>query len=242
MPIPGLYCTDVAKSIQSPILHVNGDDAEAVVFCARMAAEFRMRFATDIVLDIVCYRRHGHNETDEPAFTQPLMYRAINQTKTTRTLYAERLAVEGVVTAAEAQSMWDEFAGTLEDANAAGKSYKPNKADWLEGHWSGLSQADPEAERVELATAVSPATLKRVGAALTRVPAGFEIHPRIARQLEAKQATLEFGRRDRLDDRRSAGVRVAAAGRSPGAAFRRGQSARHLQPAPRGADRPGQPA
>ena len=85
----GLYCTDVAKSIQAPILHVNGDDAEAVVFCARMAAEFRMRFATDIVLDVVCYRRHGHNETDEPAFTQPLMYRAINQTRTTRTLYAE---------------------------------------------------------------------------------------------------------------------------------------------------------
>ena len=149
----GLYCTDVAKSIQAPILHVNGDDPEAVVFCARMAAEFRMRFATDIVLDIVCYRRHGHNETDEPAFTQPLMYRAINQMKTTRTLYAERLAVEGVLGAAEAQAMWDEFAGTLEDANAAGKSYKPNKADWLEGHWSGMSQADPEAERIEHATA-----------------------------------------------------------------------------------------
>ena len=93
----GLYCTDVAKSIQAPILHVNGDDPEAVVFCARMAAEFRMRFATDVVLDIVCYRRHGHNETDEPAFTQPLMYRAISSTKTTRTLYAERLAAEGVV-------------------------------------------------------------------------------------------------------------------------------------------------
>ena len=112
----GLYCTDVAKSIQAPILHVNGDDPEAVIFCARMAAEFRMRFATDIVLDIVCYRRHGHNETDEPAFTQPLMYRAINQKKTTRTLYAERLAVEGVLSAAEAQAMWDEFARTLEDA------------------------------------------------------------------------------------------------------------------------------
>ena len=105
----GLYCTDVAKSIQAPILHVNGDDPEAVIFCARMAAEFRMRFAADIVLDIVCYRRHGHNETDEPAFTQPVMYRAISRTKTTRTLYAERLAAEGVVPAAEAQAMWDAF-------------------------------------------------------------------------------------------------------------------------------------
>ena len=189
----GLYCTDVAKSIQAPILHVNGDDPEAVIFCARMAAEFRMRFATDFVLDIVCYRRHGHNETDEPAFTQPLMYRAINQTKTTRTLYAERLAVEGVLSAAEAQAMWDEFARTLEDADAAGKSYKPNKADWLEGHWTGMSQADSEVERIEHATAVGATTLQRIGTALTRVPAGFEVHPRIARQLEAKRAMLESG-------------------------------------------------
>jgi 2-oxoglutarate dehydrogenase E1 component len=113
--------------------------------------------------------------------------------KTTRTLYAERLAVEGVLGAAEAQAMWDEFAGTLEDANAAGKSYKPNKADWLEGHWSGMSQADPEAERIEHATAVGIATLKRIGTALTRVPAGFEVHPRIARQLEAKREVLESG-------------------------------------------------
>jgi 2-oxoglutarate dehydrogenase E1 component len=189
----GLYCTDVAKSIQSPILHVNGDDPEAVVFCARMAAEFRMRFATDIVLDIVCYRRHGHNETDEPAFTQPLMYRAINQLKTTRTLYAERLAAEGTLAAADSQAMWDAFAQKLEDANAAGKSYKPNKADWLEGHWSGMSQADPEAERIEQATAVDTVALKQVGMALARVPAGFEVHPRIARQLEAKQTMLESG-------------------------------------------------
>jgi len=189
----GLYCTDVAKSIQAPILHVNGDDAEAVVFCARMAAEFRMRFACDIVLDIVCYRRHGHNETDEPAFTQPLMYRAIDKTRTTRTLYAERLAVEGVLSAAESQAMWDEFTQTLEAANAAGKSYKPNKADWLEGHWSGMSQPDPEAERIEHATAVTADTLKRIGTALTSVPAGFEVHPRIRRQLEAKREMLESG-------------------------------------------------
>ena len=189
----GLYCTDVAKSIQAPILHVNGDDPEAVMFCARMAAEFRMRFAADIVLDIVCYRRHGHNETDEPAFTQPVMYRAIASKKTTRTLYAERLAAEGVVPAAEAQAMWDEFQAAMEAANQAAQAYKPNKADWLEGHWSGFHPPEPEFERQEETTAVPAATLRQIGTALSRVPAGFEVHPRIARQLEAKQAMLEQG-------------------------------------------------
>jgi 2-oxoglutarate dehydrogenase E1 component len=189
----GLYCTDVAKSIQAPILHVNGDDPEAVMFCARMAAEYRMRFAADIVLDIVCYRRHGHNETDEPAFTQPVMYRAIANTKTTRTLYAARLAAEGVVPAADAQAMWDEFQAVLESANQAAQAYKPNKADWLEGHWAGFHAADTDFERAEESTAVPETELKQIGMALSRVPAGFEVHPRIARQLEAKQAMLDSG-------------------------------------------------
>ena len=99
----GLYCTDVAKSIQSPIFHVNGDNPEAVVWCAEVAAEYRQEFGADIVLDIVCYRRHGHNETDEPAFTQPIMYRAIREQKTTRTLYAEKLIAEGVISDDEAR-------------------------------------------------------------------------------------------------------------------------------------------
>jgi 2-oxoglutarate dehydrogenase E1 component len=189
----GLYCTDVAKSIQAPILHVNGDDPEAVMFCARMAAEFRMRFACDIVLDIVCYRRHGHNETDEPAFTQPLMYRAIGKQKTTRTLYAERLAGEGVVPAEESKAMWDDFARAMEEANQAAQAYKPNKADWLEGHWAGFHPPEPEFEFQEADTAVPEATLKQIGLALSRVPAGFAVHPRIARQLEAKQAMLDSG-------------------------------------------------
>jgi 2-oxoglutarate dehydrogenase E1 component len=189
----GLYCTDVAKSIQAPILHVNGDDPEAVMFCARMAAEFRMRFACDIVLDIVCYRRHGHNETDEPAFTQPLMYRAIGKLKTTRTLYAERLAAEGVVSSEEGKAMWDAFARAMDEANQAAQAYKPNKADWLEGHWAGFHPSEGEFERQEEATAVPEATLKQIGMALSRVPAGFEVHPRIARQLEAKAAMLESG-------------------------------------------------
>ena len=189
----GLYCTDVAKSIQAPILHVNGDDPEAVVFAARMAAEYRMEFGCDIVLDIVCYRRHGHNETDEPAFTQPLMYRAIAALPTTRTLYAGRLAAAGVVTAAEAQAMADELTATLEAANAAAKSYKPNKADWLEGHWSGLSQPEDDTERTQLPTAAAPDMLREVGAALARVPDGFAVNPKIARQLDAKRAMIETG-------------------------------------------------
>jgi 2-oxoglutarate dehydrogenase E1 component len=189
----GLYCTDVAKSIQAPILHVNGDDPEAVIFCARMAAEFRMRFAADIVLDIVCYRRHGHNETDEPAFTQPIMYRAINNRQTTRALYAERLAADGTVPAADARQMWDEFQAAMEAANQAAQGYKPNKADWLEGRWAGFHPPEPEFERFEEATAVPEATLRQIGMALSRVPAGFDVHPRIARQLEAKQAMLEAG-------------------------------------------------
>ncbi|HET6184327.1 MAG TPA: 2-oxoglutarate dehydrogenase E1 component [Acetobacteraceae bacterium] len=189
----GLYCTDVAKSIQAPILHVNGDDPEAVVFCARMAAEFRLQFGCDIVLDIVCYRRHGHNETDEPAFTQPLMYRAIARQRTTRALYAERLVAEGVVSEAEAKAMWDGFAETLEAANKAAQSYKPNKADWLEGHWAGFSQANGETEQTEEATGVELGVLRQVGHALASIPQDFNVHPRIARQLEAKRQMIESG-------------------------------------------------
>ena len=164
----GLYCTDVAKSIQAPILHVNGDDPEAVMFCARMAAEFRMRFATDIVLDIVCYRRHGHNETDEPAFTQPVMYRAINQHEDHA--HAVRRTAGGRGRGARGRGAGD--VGRVR-THAGGrqcrrrKAYKPNKADWLEGHWSGFQPADTEVERIEEATAVAAATLKQIGTALT---------------------------------------------------------------------------
>ena len=189
----GLYCTDVAKSVQCPILHVNGDEPEAVIFCARLAAEFRMEFGTDIVLDIVCYRRHGHNETDEPAFTQPIMYRAIKGRRTTRALYAERLAAEGSVPAEEGQAMLDGFYAKLEDAFQASKGYKPNKADWLEGHWSGLKQADQEDERGETPTGLPLEQLRQVGAALARAPEGFDLNPKIARQLEAKQAMIDSG-------------------------------------------------
>jgi 2-oxoglutarate dehydrogenase E1 component len=188
----GLYCTDVAKSIQAPILHVNGDNPEAVIFCSRLAAEFRQEFGTDFVLDIVCYRRHGHNETDEPAFTQPIMYRAIREMKTTRTLYAEKLVAEGTLTAEEAKAMWDGFNAQLEDSYKAAQSYKPNKADWLEGRWAGLTSANGEDE-VDEPTAVSEEDATAIGRALSTVPDGFDANPKIVRQLEAKRAAFEAG-------------------------------------------------
>jgi 2-oxoglutarate dehydrogenase E1 component len=190
----GLYCTDVAKSIQAPILHVNGDNPEAVVWCAQFAAEFRQEFACDFVLDIVCYRRHGHNETDEPAFTQPIMYKAIKDLKTTRTLYAEKLVAEGVLSQADAAGMWDGLMAKMEESYAVAKEYKPNKADWLEGHWSGLKQPDDQAEWTDGPTAVTLGELKMIGKAISEVPADFNLNPKIARQLEAKRvAVVETG-------------------------------------------------
>jgi len=189
----GLYCTDVAKAVQSPILHVNGDDPEAVVFAARLATEFRMEFAVDVVIDLVCYRRHGHNENDEPAFTQPIMYKAIKGMKTTRVLYAEALAAEGSVPAEQAQAIADAYNQTLEDAYKGAQAYKVNKADWLEGHWSGLNQATAEDEQEEQATAAPMEQLREVGAALSRPPENFDLNPKILRQLEAKREAIDSG-------------------------------------------------
>ncbi len=189
----GLYCTDVAKSIQAPILHVNGDNPEAVIFAARMAAEYRMQFGSDIVLDIVCYRRHGHNETDEPAFTQPIMYRAIEALPTTRQLYAASLAAEGSVTAERSKAMLDEVNATLEAAYQAAQGFRPNKADWLEGHWAGLREPEQQTEHSEQDTSVATESLRRIGEALSTVPDGFRLNGKIARQLDAKRAMIETG-------------------------------------------------
>ena len=185
------YPTDVAKTIQAPIFHVNGDDPEAVVHIARIATEFRQRFKKDVVVDMICYRRHGHNEADEPAFTQPIMYRKIAQHPTTRTLYAERLVAEGVLTAEEGERMVTDFLAHLESQFEAAKGYKPNKADWLEGSWSGMEVASGEDRRGE--TGAPLETLRAVGTALTRVPETFNLHRTLRRILDNKRKTLEAG-------------------------------------------------
>ncbi|HUH84554.1 MAG TPA: 2-oxoglutarate dehydrogenase E1 component [Stellaceae bacterium] len=185
------YPSDVGKIIQAPIFHVNGDDPEAVVHVARIATEFRQRFKKDVIVDIFCYRRHGHNEADEPAFTQPIMYRTIASHPTTRQIYARRLIAESVVTEAEAEGMTNDFLAYLDSQFEAAKSYRPNKADWLEGAWSGLKVASGEARRGETAVAVE--VLKEVGRGLTTVPQGFNLNRKIARQLEAKKHAIERG-------------------------------------------------
>ncbi len=185
------YCSDVAKTIQAPILHVNGDDPEAVVHAARMAIEFRQKFKKDVVVDMFCYRRYGHNESDEPAFTQPLMYRKIAEHPTTRQLYGERLVREGVLQPGEPEAMVKAFESTLEQAYEAAASFKPNKADWLEGKWSGLATASGDERRGE--TAVELNFLKEVGLKLCEAPAGFHLNRKIARQLDAKRRAIDSG-------------------------------------------------
>ncbi|MEO3435108.1 2-oxoglutarate dehydrogenase E1 component [Inquilinus sp. CAU 1745] len=187
----GPYPTDVAKMIQAPIFHVNGDDPEAVVHVSRIAIEFRQQFKKDVVVDMFCYRRYGHNEGDEPGFTQPLMYKTIASQPTTREIYARRLVEDGVLEEGEPEAIADGFHKRLEEEFDAATSYKPNKADWLAGAWSGMKIAEGDERRGT--TGATDEALKRVGEALVRVPDGFNVNSKIVRQLKAKQKALTEG-------------------------------------------------
>jgi len=188
----GIYCSEMAKMVMAPIFHVNGDDPESVVHVSRIAVEFRQRFKRDVVIDMVCYRRHGHNEGDEPGFTQPIMYKVIRSHPTTRELYTRQLVTENVITQQEGDQILQDFMKKLEKEFEAASSYKPNKADWLEGKWSGLESAQSE-EAWRGNTGVDIDLLKKIGNKLCDVPEGFAINSKIARQLEAKRKTIETG-------------------------------------------------
>ena len=187
------YPSDVAKMIEAPIFHVNGDDPEAVVHAAKVAIEFRMKFHKPVVVDMFCYRRFGHNEGDEPAFTQPIMYRKIRTHKTTAQIYAERLIAEGHVTQDELDKMRADWRAHLEAEWDVGQAYKPNKADWLDGAWSGLKKADDQDELRRGKTAVPLKTLKEIGRKLTEVPKDFEVHKTIGRFLDTRRGMIESG-------------------------------------------------
>lgn len=184
------YCSDIAKSIGAPVFHVNGDDPEAVVFVSQMAAEFRALFKQDVVIDMVCYRRHGHNEMDEPGFTQPLMYEAIRNRKPIHELYAGKLIEEGILKQEDFQKMVQEYQETLQREYEQAESYTEVKADWLEGSWSGMeggkTLASPEPE-----TGVQTEVLKEIGKSLASVPETFNLHPRLNRLLTEKGAMFE---------------------------------------------------
>ncbi len=186
------YPSDVALMVQAPIFHVNGDDPEAVVHCARIATEFRQLFHKDVVIDMFCYRRFGHNETDEPAFTQPLMYRAIKDHPTTLELYAAKLVSEGTLTEDDVRAMIADFNKRLDEEYDASKAHRPNRADWLDGRWAGLAMAPKGGDR-RGETAVPLDVIQDVGRAITTVPEGFHVHKTIARQLQAKAEMLKTG-------------------------------------------------
>jgi 2-oxoglutarate dehydrogenase E1 component len=187
------YPSDVAKMIDAPIFHVNGDDPEAVVFAAKVAIEFRQKFHKPVVIDMFCYRRHGHNEGDEPAFTQPVMYKKIAAHPSTLEIYARRLIAEGVMSAGEVEKAKADWRARLDAEFEAGTGYKPNKADWLDGKWAGFKYADQEEDARRGVTGVDVAVLKDIGRKITKVPDGFRVHRTIARFLENRAKAIEGG-------------------------------------------------
>ncbi|RXZ66473.1 2-oxoglutarate dehydrogenase E1 component [Pelagerythrobacter rhizovicinus] len=188
------YPSDVAKGVQAPILHVNGDDPEAVTFACKLAVEYRQRFGRDIVIDMWCYRRFGHNEGDEPKFTQPLMYDAIKGHPKVSEIYAARLVEQGVIEEGERDKLSAEFVDTLEQEFEAAKSYKPNEADWFGGRWAGLNKpADPETARRNIDTGMERKLFDSLGRTLTTVPEGLTIHKTLGRVLDAKRKMFESG-------------------------------------------------
>ena len=188
------YPSDVAKGVQAPILHVNGDDPEAVTFACKLAIEYRQRFKRDIVIDMWCYRRFGHNEGDEPSFTQPLMYAAIKHKPRVSEVYSDRIKIEGVIEDGTAPAMRAEFGALLEEEFEAGKTYKPNEVDWFAGRWSGLHKpADPETARRNVHTAIEKKLFDSLGRTITGVPEDLTIHKTLQRVIAAKREMFESG-------------------------------------------------
>ncbi|SMP29424.1 2-oxoglutarate dehydrogenase E1 component [Shimia sagamensis] len=186
------YPTDNALVVEAPIFHVNGDDPEAVVHAAKVATEFRQKFGKDVVLDIFCYRRFGHNEGDEPMFTNPMMYKRIKKHKTTLTLYTERLVKDGLIPEGEIEDMKASFQAHLNEEFEVGKDFKPNKADWLDGRWSHLDKRGEDYERGQ--TSIKPETLAEIGNALASVPEGFPLHKTVGRLLDTRGKMFSSGK------------------------------------------------
>ncbi len=184
-----IYCSDVAKMLEAPIFHVNADDPEAVVFVGRLALEYRMRFNKDVVVDLVCYRRHGHNEADEPAATQPTMYRVIRQHPVARKLYATQLLADGVISEAEVAAMMERYRQGLDEGRPQARASLGMIGNNFTVDWNKYKNVDWD-ERVR--TGVEPTRLAELGRGILAVPQGFALHPRVA-QVMAHRAKMVAG-------------------------------------------------
>jgi len=187
------YPSDVAKMIEAPIFHANGDDPEAVVFAAKIATEFRQKFQKPVVIDMFCYRRHGHNEGDEPSFTQPLMYKKIAEHPTTLAIYARKLVAESIVTEGEVDKMKADWRARLDAEQEASQGYKSNKADWLDGRWAGFKVAELSDDPRRGNTGFPIERLREIGQKITAVPPGFHVHRTIQRFLDARAKAIAQG-------------------------------------------------
>ncbi len=184
-----LYCSDVAKTIQAPIFHVNGDDPEACVHVAELAWEYRQQFHKDVVIDMVCYRRHGHNEGDDPSYTQPLMYKAISERRSVRKLYVETLVRRGDITVDEAEQALGDYQAKLQVALDETRSSAPAAI-------TVPKPPRPLGVLPHIPTGVDRATLDRIFAKLTEYPDGFTIHPKLGRQFETRAGIYAEGEVD----------------------------------------------
>src|ERR1019366_4550661 len=188
------YPSDIAKMVEAPILHCNGDDPEAVVYAAKIATEFRQKFHKPVVIDMFCSRRFGNNEGDEPSFTQPVMYKKIRAHKTTLQIYTEKLVAEGVLTDGEVERLQANWWHHLETSMQASQSFKPGKADWLDGRWAGLRAAPSGAEDDRRGrTGGDRERLDEIGLRLTAVPEHFDLHRTLRRLIGNRRKMIETG-------------------------------------------------
>lgn len=196
-----LYCTEVAKMVQAPIFHVNGDDPDAVVFITQVALDYRMEFGKDVVIDIVCYRRHGHNEADEPRVTQPLMYKAISALPTTRQIYADKLISENVATSAQAEEMVAQYRRWLDEGQVVARDVLKDVENEYAVYWEPYVKGKRD-EEVE--TGVNKTTLQDLANRLQKIPDGFELHPRVVKimqdrhRMTAEEKNLDWGMAETL--------------------------------------------
>lgn len=186
------YCTDVAKGMEVPVFHVNGDDVEAVAWVMELATEWRMKWKTDAVVDIVCYRKYGHNEIDEPMFTQPLMYKVIQQHPSVLTKYSAKLVNEGIITPEDFVSMKEKINNIMEEEFTASKDYVPKQRDWLASHWQGFKSPDQLSRIAD--TGLPMDHIKNLGQLITAIPAGFTPHRVVKRVYENRRAMIENGK------------------------------------------------